>query len=265
MSIAAMNWAWRQCVPTTPKLVLIALADAADDAGLCWPSVATLAIKASASTRTVRRAIQKLIEHHLIAVEPRYRYDGSCSSNAYRLAMEGGDKLSPAPDKADSTPGRGCQGDPDITVIPGTTRRTQKEPPQPQAETNEPVKRGGGIVSDLDYPKKLLPAECTEAELMIGVLTTPLDQQVLDEWAGIISAGAIRASPLGCLRALIKRAQQGRFTPERALRVAQARKAQLRTATQAQTLVELPELGPIDEESALVKRLTDLSKRTSRE
>jgi hypothetical protein len=62
--------------------------------------------------------------------------------------------------------------------------------------------QGGGCVSDLEYPKKLLPAERAEAETMIGVLNTPLAQQVLDEGTGIIQAGAIRASPLGCLRAL---------------------------------------------------------------
>jgi hypothetical protein len=127
-------------------------------------------MKASASTRTVRRRIQTLIEHHLIAGEPRYRYDGSCSSNTYRLAMAGGDKLSPAPDKADSTPGRRCQGDPDIAVMPRITRRTQNEPPQPQAETNEPVDRGGGIGSDLDYLKNLLSAVCTEAASVIDSL-----------------------------------------------------------------------------------------------
>jgi hypothetical protein len=125
--------------------------------------------------------------------------------------------------------------------------------------------QGGGCVSDLEYPKKLLPAERTEAEKMIGVLPAPIDQQVLDEWSGIINAGAIRASPLGCLRALIKRAQVGKFTPERALRVAQARKARLGTVARTQTAVASPKLGPINQENPLVKRLTGLSKRTSRE
>jgi hypothetical protein len=72
MSIAAMNWVWRQCVLSTPKLVLLALADAADDEGRCWPSVATLSVKASASTRTVRRAIQLLIDHGRTSLPPRW-------------------------------------------------------------------------------------------------------------------------------------------------------------------------------------------------
>jgi hypothetical protein len=40
-----MNWAWRQALTPTLKLVLMALADAADDHGVCCPSVSTLAEK----------------------------------------------------------------------------------------------------------------------------------------------------------------------------------------------------------------------------
>ncbi|MGB5741636.1 MAG: helix-turn-helix domain-containing protein, partial [Sedimenticolaceae bacterium] len=36
-----MNWAWRQTLTPTLKLVLMALADSADDQGVCWPSVST--------------------------------------------------------------------------------------------------------------------------------------------------------------------------------------------------------------------------------
>ena len=36
-----MNWAWHQGIKPVPKLVLMVLADAADDQGVCWPSVIT--------------------------------------------------------------------------------------------------------------------------------------------------------------------------------------------------------------------------------
>ena len=260
-----MNWAWRQQLPSTPKLVLMALADAADDEGICWPSVATIAVKACVSTRTVQRVIQTLIKRQMLSVEQRYRSNGSCSSNGYRLSLRGGDKLSPAPDKGDTTPRHGCQGDPDIGVIPRTTIRTVKEPPPPTAvvETTDP---GGGGVSDLKYPKDLLPGERAQAESMIVILKAPLNQQVLDEWTGIIAAGAIRTSPLGCLRALIKRAQEGRFTPERALRVAQVRKGRQRAASaKARAMTEASIPGPINEDNVLVRRLTDMARRASKD
>lgn len=248
------------------KLTLVALAEAANERGVCWPSVATIAVNVGVSTRTVRRVIQLLIKRKLLTVEQRYRSDGSCSSNAYQLAFDGGDNLSPAPDRDDSTPGHGCQGDPDTAVIPRTTIGTEKEPPQPLTAETEPADRGGGDLSNLIYPKDLLPAEHAEAKLMIGPLEAPYNQQVLDEWAGIITAGAIRSSPLGCLRALVKRAQEGRFTPERALRVAQTRKARQRVATaQARAMAEMPKPGPVNQDNVLVRRLADMAKRASRE
>lgn len=59
----------------------------------------------------------------------------------------------------------------------------------------------------------------------VAELSSPLAQMVIDEWAGIIAAGAIRNSPLGYLRALVSRMQRGEFTPKYADQVAQARKA----------------------------------------
>ena len=116
-----MNWAWHQDLKPVPKLVLMALADAADDQGICWPSVATIANKVGVSTRTVRRVMQALTSCELLTAEPRYRGDGSCSSNRYRLSLEGGDNLSPAPDGGDTTPGHARQGPSVTRVIPGTT------------------------------------------------------------------------------------------------------------------------------------------------
>ncbi len=242
-----MNWAWYQDLKPVPKLVLMALADAANDQGICWPSVATIAGKVGVSTRTVQRVMQTLISCELLTAEQRYRSNGSCSSNWYRLSLEGGDKLSPAPDRGDTTPGHTRQGPPDAGVIPGTTIGIQKESPQPPT-------------ADLYYPKDLLPSERSRAEAMIGGLNTPINQQVLDEWAGIITAGAIRSSTLGCPRALVKRAQEGAFAPERALQVAQARKVQQRVAS-AHTAV--PDPGPVDENNVLVRRLMAIGKRAS--
>ena len=219
--------------------------------------------KVGVSTRTVRRAIQRLISCELLTAEQRYRSDGSCSSNRYRLSLEGGDNLSPAPDGGDTIPGHASQGLPDTRVIPGTTIGTEKESSQPPRPENEQPNRGGGDLSDLVYPKALLPAERARAEAMIARLAEPLNQQVLDEWAGIITAGDIRSSSLGCLRALIKRAQAGTFTPDRALRVARARKARQRLEA-AQAHVELPAPGPLDESSPLVRRMMEIAQRSCR-
>jgi len=48
-----------------PKLVLMARADIADDAGFCFPSVFTLAAKVSMDQRSVQRILRKLTRRFL--------------------------------------------------------------------------------------------------------------------------------------------------------------------------------------------------------
>lgn len=47
-------------------LVLLALADYANDAGLCWPSMSSIAKKARMSERNARRVIRKLENSHMV-------------------------------------------------------------------------------------------------------------------------------------------------------------------------------------------------------
>ena len=257
------------------KLVLVVLGDAADDQGLCWPRVSTVAEKVGISTRTVQRALHYLVRRKVITVEPRSRSDGSSSSNLYRLRIRESVNLPPPPDRMTphhdkltlppvtpvTHPRHRCQGEGDTGVTPLTERRTEREPPPRKPVPNIKSRiqdRGGGKVCELHYPKDLVPSERTRAEGMIGAVDPPLNQQVLDEWAGIIAADDIRASQLGCLRALIKRAQEGKFTPERGLRIAQARLAERRVQAQA---AKLPELAPVDESSPLVRRIQRVAQR----
>ena len=79
---------------------------------------------------------------------------------------------------------------------------------------------------DLEFPACVPQEFQPSAQRLVEGLEKGLAQQVIDEWAGIIAAGAIRASPLGCLRGLVKRACEGTFSPERAGRMAEIRKAQ---------------------------------------
>jgi len=56
-----MKAVWdRQDLSSTQKLVLLSLADWANDEGLCWPSIDRLAIKTSMAGRSVQRIIRDL-------------------------------------------------------------------------------------------------------------------------------------------------------------------------------------------------------------
>ena len=83
-----MNWAWSIVLPPTSKLVLMALADIADDQGVCWPGHPTLAAKCSLSDRTLRRVLSFLQAQKLVFIEPRFNTNGSRTSNRYRLAVD---------------------------------------------------------------------------------------------------------------------------------------------------------------------------------
>jgi Helix-turn-helix domain len=66
--------------PATKRLVLLALADSANDEGVCWPSVATIARKAGASRRRTEEVLSELAVDGLLDKTPRMN-----SSNLYQL------------------------------------------------------------------------------------------------------------------------------------------------------------------------------------
>ncbi len=86
MSIRVMNWVWEHSAAKgTERLLLLAIADAADDTGRnAFPSIDTLARKIVMSPRTVQRLIAKLEAAGLIEVS---RHAGGRDSNRYRIVM----------------------------------------------------------------------------------------------------------------------------------------------------------------------------------
>lgn len=84
MSVHAMSWAFSLPVPPGEKLVLLALADRANDDGECWPGRESLATKCSMGLRTIDGHILSLQKKGLLAVE--HRRDGKkIKTNLYRL------------------------------------------------------------------------------------------------------------------------------------------------------------------------------------
>ncbi len=159
MSFSAMNWAWKQALTPHAKLLLMALADRADDQGVCWPSIPKLAQQCRLSPRTVQRLLQELVTAALLRAEPRFRADGSRTSNRYYLALGGGDNVSPPPDTADGDPLTTLTGTPVTAVTPRTTTRTAIESPPPPSVGAPADDRGGLQQNPLLFPKQLSAAE----------------------------------------------------------------------------------------------------------
>lgn len=87
MSHAVSTWAWKQKLDPRQKLVLVKLADSANDDGVCWPSLRTLEPHLGMSKSAIDRALKKLVEAGLLVVEQRQRENGTRRSNYYRLQV----------------------------------------------------------------------------------------------------------------------------------------------------------------------------------
>ena len=98
MTIKAMGWAWGQALPSARKLVLVALADSANDDGVCWPGLRTISGKCGMTVRSVQRHIDALIEGGYMAKSARHRDTGSRTSNLYELRLDRPADLARAPD-----------------------------------------------------------------------------------------------------------------------------------------------------------------------
>ena len=87
MSVRAMSWVWQQPIKGTAKLVLLALADHANDDGKCWPGIETVAKKCGVSRITVINNISKLKNSGFVNSERRYTEEGKRTSNVYTLCL----------------------------------------------------------------------------------------------------------------------------------------------------------------------------------
>lgn len=85
MSVRASTWAWSlEEVMGSEAMVLLALADQANDEGLCWPSQEKLAPKARQSVSTLRRSLRSLEKMGLLTTITRSSTRGR-RSNLYLL------------------------------------------------------------------------------------------------------------------------------------------------------------------------------------
>ena len=67
------------------RSVYMYLKDHADKEDKCWPGIKTISRELSLSRSTVKRALDDLYGAGLLTREPRWRENGSHSSNLYRL------------------------------------------------------------------------------------------------------------------------------------------------------------------------------------
>ncbi len=97
-----MDAAWDSALEgSTHRFVLVAIADIADDAGYCWPSIRRLAAKTGLSDSSVKRSIRHLEGLAILARMPRWTSAGDQTSNGYRVNVGLLRSLKAAPPEAE--------------------------------------------------------------------------------------------------------------------------------------------------------------------
>lgn len=262
-----MNWAWTIALPPSLKLVLMALADMADDDGVCWPAVRWLAHKCTMTERTVQRTLATLQAHELVAVEPRFHANGSRSSNRYRLALNGApDILSGSPGNATTTPeplrtrfdgssrhppatpaSPPGAGDVTRTTIESSAEPSSQPPPRdeaPRGGSNDLAPGDGGRCEPLIYPIALTSAHRTALDVVLQGLDRHVAQLLLDELAGRMAITEVR-NPLRYCEVLLRRFLSGDFRPELGIGVVAQREARAAIQTRlAESRASQPTSSP---------------------
>lgn len=210
MSIRAMNWAWQVELEPSSKLLLLALADIADDKGVAWPSVSTLARKSCVSVRTAQRVLRQLASPPvpLLKVSTQHSANGRQRTNAYQLLMAGreGDNLAPSPPIERGEGDRGDEGGvtapshrEDVTLdTPEGDRAVSPKPPKPPSELKTRTTRRRSV------DKPLTAAEQRELLQLARELPEETAEKLFIQLAARNRNGEI-TSPVAWMRAAVVR------------------------------------------------------------
>jgi hypothetical protein len=121
MSVRVMTLVWELDLPDSEKIVLLALADCANDEGHCWPGINALKRKCSKSDRTIQLAIKMLCaKGHLTRREVLGK---GCNYTVHPIVRLADPRSNFTPEE--SSPPKGttetpeaASGKPSVTIIP---------------------------------------------------------------------------------------------------------------------------------------------------
>lgn len=174
MSTIIMARCWPLRLPSVPKSVLISLADQANDQGVCWPSVQTIAVRTCYSDRAVQKALRWLEDSGLLEVEI-----GAMKSNRYTLRPD-----QYRPDDHDSGQANPESNSPTNVVHPRTTFTTPPNHVHPNrnrtVSNTPPIPPDGGEHDDVENGKSKAVSLKTWLERCIrdGVKPIPPDDSI---------------------------------------------------------------------------------------
>ncbi len=195
MSRLATNWAWDLDIkPATLKLILLSMADRADEYHTCYPSNSRLEKDTGLNIKTVQTGILKLIEMGLIK-DTGKRKGPTNSVRVFQLNIEIKEVKTSSPKNGSSTkigvaisePENGVGSSPKIGVDSSPKIGVQNLPTEPPIES---ISSSGGKADDFNDSE---------------IKTNPY-QQIIDKWndSGFTKIRAIGGEREKLLKARIK-------------------------------------------------------------
>lgn len=208
MSVRIMSAIWESGPADQAEcMLLLALADMADDDGICWPAMATVADRARMSERNARRVVRRLEDAGWLVTDGQR---GRHNTNRYRVTKP--DEMSAKSDiKPDTTSAR-TKCPPGQNEHENRTTATQKPDTAMSAEPSRTIKEP----SDKSLVREALRSVLSEraADDFIAhrkALKKPLTLRAAQLIAGDLIS---HPDPDGVVNASIKNGWQGVF-PEK--------------------------------------------------
>lgn len=183
--------AWARGIKTgsaTVKSVLLAIANYADEEGVCWPSQDQLADDTELSRHSIMRGLDQLEEMELVTRERRHRKDGSRSSDLIVLDLSRTEQRCSQQRSTQQQPkSHSATAEP---IIEPSLSRNSANSVKRDSDEDEAVKVWNDLASDLSLPKVQRMTETRRRKLAQRLR----DCGGLDGWSAAMAK--IRGSPL---------------------------------------------------------------------
>lgn len=184
MGIAASKLVWAKSKSKgATRLVVLCLAEHANDNGVCWPSISTIARETKVSDRQVTRAIQELVNLKEVAIIEKG--DGRGKSTIYTITLKDDMVSSFEPQEAQEKGDIPSQKD-DICDIKGDilSEKGDTMSPEPSYNHQEPLTEPSKGDTPLP-PKKSKRTKKTAEPItfsLLPVIDTPQVRQLLADF-----------------------------------------------------------------------------------
>lgn len=217
MSYSTIDWVYNQKLPAQEKLILVYIAKCENPSEPCFASVRHLANKCGVSTRTIQRVLKKLCSAGYVTSTPRFRSDGSQTSNFYTINVIENDTAVSPPHDINVAGGSGRIGSP-----PTVAKVTDQELPK-KTKSKTPPREALANVLQLTYPDGLSMHAKSSADQILQGISLDDAQMLLDELAGAMANGLIRKAPEYWLSGVAMKYRAGQFRANLGIEIARDR------------------------------------------